>query len=479
MVAIPDNIRPYVDAVVRYHFWMLVPLVPLIVLPLVFLTNGRLSAQIDSARSQIESRLTAVRGVAGIQPHPNASWATDIDAGTAAVKRQTFDEWRRFWESQQPMRVWPASLGADFVQRAAVLKPDVKLPRKLLERYQNGVRAIVRELPGRMGADEMMVDAEGSLPGSPEPQPGRGDAGAKPRGAGRLVVWNAGDQKRLYESFNWQKPPSTPQVVLAQEEIWVYGLLCDSIARVNKVAAGAYNAPIPLVEQLAVGYPASEDDPGGARSSRILVPASGEPGAPPPEGAVGPRPPHPRFGGGVTAGPPAPPSEEGGATAMAASPDDALRNWIYVDFDGRPLSSAELASSADARMVHLMPFMLRVVIDERNLDALLLDLARSPVPIDVRQVRINTSGPSVPQPMDPMGAAGGAIVTTGRRHDISVELRGTVGLATPPDGKSLGIEIPLDVEEGGQQPPANAGVPTPPPADGARRRDRRRSETIG
>ena len=164
MVQIPDSIRPTVDAVVKHHFWILLGLVPLVVLPIVFLARGRLATEIDAARSQIESRLTAVRSVAGIMPHPNESWSGAIDNATNRVKAETFSEWEKLWKSQEPLRVWPASLGPDFVQRAMALKPGGKLPRPLLERYQNSVRAIVRTLPTRMGADEMMVEgAAGGL----------------------------------------------------------------------------------------------------------------------------------------------------------------------------------------------------------------------------------------------------------------------------------------------------------------------------
>ena len=485
MVQIPDNIKPHVDLVVKYHFWLLAPLVPLVVVPLVFMTNGSLGEQINSARSQIESRLSSLKSVAGIEPHPNEAWSTDIDARTNAVRRETLAEWQRFWNSQQPLRVWPDSLGVDFVQRAAVLKADGKLPRKLLERYQNNVRAIVRQLPARMGADEAMIDAAADAaaqPGRVDPAANRGMPG-QPVRSNKLVQWNAEDQKRVYASFDWAKPPSTLQVLLAQEELWVYGLLCDSIARVNKVAAGPYNSPIPLVEQLAIGYPAAEDDPGASRGGRIIMPTGQAVGgmplgeeamAPPSPDGMGAasRPPHPRFGGGGQgpgpgfAAPVAPPPEEGGAAA-AVSPDEALKNWIYVDFNGKPLSAAELATAPDAVMVHLMPFVMRVVIDERQLDGWLVDLARAPVPIDVRQVRIN-AGATGSQPMagpaDPgFNAAGpNPVATTGRRHDIVVELRGTVGLATPPDEKVLGLEPTAVVEPtAGAEPSPAAAEPAP------------------
>jgi hypothetical protein len=471
MVQIPDNIRPYVDFVVKQRFWLLLPLVPLLVLPLLFMAKGSLGVQIVAARGQIDSRLSALRSVEGIRPHPNEAWSTQINARTNAVRRETLAEWARFWESQRPLRIWPAELGADFVQRAAALRPDVKLQRKLLERYQNSVRTLVRQLPDRMGADEAMVDLVAPVagPGGPQAQP------AQQVRSNKLVVWSAEDQKRIYASFDWEKPPSTTQVVLAQEELWVYGLLCESIARVNKVAAGPYNSPIPLVQHLAIGYVAAEDDPGSSRGGRILVVAApaaggmpmGEDIAPPPmdaamPAAVAPRPPHPRFGGGGgqvpggVASPPPPPLPEEGGAAPAASPDDPLKNWIYVDFNGKPLSAQELAASPDATMVHLMPFAIRAVVDERYLDAWLVDLARSPVPIDVRQVRINAGASgSLPQ----SGPAGqNPAATTGRRHDVVVELRGTVALATPPDEKVLGIEPE-------PQPPAEEAPAEGAPAD--------------
>jgi hypothetical protein len=330
-----------------------------------------------------------------------------------------------------------------------------------------------------------------SLPQGPlEPGMVRGRPGA-PEKPLALVQWNPADQARLYASFDWQKPPSTMQVLLAQEELWVYGVLADAIARVNKTSAGAYNAAIPLVEQLAVGYPAAEDNPGAAAGGRIVLPAAtgagnplGEFAAPPDPsmmdaGAAGPavRPPHPRFsGGGPGAGMAMPmpdPTLGGEAPADAtASLDDVLRNWIYVDFTGKPLMAADLATSPDAQLVHLVPFVMRAIVDERKLDALLVDLASAPVPIDVRQVRINPGTGGSGMGMSPsgrrgefdgLGMPGGPTAAPGSRpNDVTVELRGTVAMATPPDRQALGLEAAADEGEAapdqGEAPPDEGGA---------------------
>jgi len=151
-----------------------------------------------------------------------------------------------------------------------------------------------------------------------------------------------------------------------------------------------------------------------------------------------------------------PGAEEGGAAPVDT--ERQLRNWIYVDFSGKPLSADELEAAADSQMVHLMPFVLRAIIDQRQIDSLLVDLAMAPIPIDVRQVRINPSSTGLgggtmsgmSSGMMSMsaagssgsGAGGGAGISgiAGRFNDVVLELRGTIGLATPPDPKTVGLE---------------------------------------
>ena len=495
MPQLPEQVRPYAAALAKYHFWILAAIVPLVLVPMLLMGTGSLNKLIGDQRSQIESRVSALKGVQGIAEHPNESWSEAIEGQIEKIRGETVAEWQKFWQEQQFLRVWPPKLGDDFLKAIAAVKPGGSLKRDLLLRYQNTVPELVRELPKRMGADDLML--EGSAPGGAGPEAGLGPrgfggdfaarpglggefgprpgvGGAVPGGSDALVAWSATDQKRLFDSFKWEKPPSTTQVLLAQEELWVYGLFCDAIKKINEGAAGPFNAPVSSVVELAVGYPAAEDQPGGQGTGRVFMPAAAGPGGgefggegmAPPEmapgmgmpgeggGAMG-RPLNPRFaggtnpgmGGGMMAGPL---GGEGGldpaAAAAVASPDEQLKEWIYVDFSGKPLTAAELATVPAAKLVHLMPFVLRVTMDQRKLDALLTDLASSAVPIDVRQVRINPSqqaggpgggvgrgefAPSMPSPMAGSG-------NPGRPFDVTVELRGTVGLAPPPDKTAIG-----------------------------------------
>ena len=490
-----DKNRPWVAMLAKHHFWLLTLVVPLVLVPLLLVAQGTLTAQIEAVREQIKGQITALQNVRRIPQHPNSSWANGIDTSTMRVKRETFAEWKKFWASQQPLRVWPEALGPDFMKAAETLKPDGKLSPRLLERYQNTVRTLVRELPKRLGVEDGMGDPTDAGQSSPitRPQPpvrpqmmrpGMGPAEGVPEAPAHVATWNSENQQRIASSFNWDKKPSTAKVLLAQEELWVYGTLCDLVARINKPATGPHNAPITRIDELSVGYLAAEDNPGGVSGGRVIRAAAKQSAdaMPPPDmmapGAAGTaagRPPNPRFGGGQPGSAAMGPGDP--EAAAPVDPDDMLHNWIYVDFSGKPLDAAQLAAAVDCQIVHLMPFVLRVVIDQRQVDALLVTLAASSIPIDVRQVRINavTSGQVGALPMS--DAAGTGSSGTGRFYDVTLELRGTVGLATSPNEKTVGLEpgqgdavSPADT---GEKPsPVPRPSPKPSPASRAARFDR-------
>lgn len=433
-IAVPEQLRPTLAAIAKHHFWILAALVPLVLLPLVFMGGADLKSRIAAQRRQIESKVGQARAVTAVQPHPNEEWRTAIDADAAAVGQETLDEWRRFWHSQMGFRVWPADLGDAFLDDIAKLEPGGKLDRTSLVRYENVAPRLARALPQRMGVEDAM--AEQARDGTPTDPTRPSTALAAP------LAWNPASQKKIHDSFVWPVVPSTTQVVLAQEELWVYGLFCDLLAGFVKGATGAHDSPLIWVDDLAVGFPANTD-PERTRQ-RIVIPKVAEggpegmvPGMPEgaPADAAAETPWHPRFTGGGQPGarPDAapPPGDQ-----PAASADDAYRGWIYVDLAGKPLSAAELAAAPGMQMVHLVPFLLRVVVDQREIDRLLTTLAASPIPIDVREIRFNpgagADGGGGIRALPAMPGATGAAAAVPRPNDVVVELRGSVALATRP-----------------------------------------------
>lgn len=575
---LPENVQPVVAALAKYHFWILAVLVPLLVVPMLVLANSDINKKIDGAKSNITSKISAVQSVKSTSPHPNTTWSDAIEQQTLGIRQSTWRSWDRAYRQQLQVRVWPEALGPQFLRYVDRLKPDSELPLTLRELYQNSAASIVRALPARMGAEDLMDSGMGSGMGggmsgvgsggmgsgmggmagmmrsggssrgsmSSRMRGGRsgsgggegGELGGEPIGPRPMVDWSAADQARIYESFVWTETPSTTQILLAQEELWVYGMLCDAIARANSRSTGNYNAAIPAVEEMLIGYQAAEDKPGGEGLGRIMSPGADAKGGmmsssmggmgssmgmmsgmTPGGGAggeAGPvRPPHPRFGGGgggekgsssmgmssMGMGSMGSAAMMGGgdqAASNAGPSDDDYYNWIYVDFDGNPLTKSDIDGSPVNRMLRLMPFTLRIRIGEQRLDEFLVQLAtEAPVPIDVRQVRINpdaTSGSSSSEgsgggsgsrgirggpmgmsgggrsggsmrggmapssmggssrgmggsSMEGMGGMPGAGGGGGRPNDLDVELRGTICLVVQPDPEVIGLaadEIPQD-----------------------------------
>lgn len=557
---LPENVQPVVAALGKYHFWILAVLVPLLVVPMFVLASSDISQKIDDAQSNIQSKISAVQSVRSTSPHPNQEWADQIGEQTLSIRQDTWRSWDQAYQDQLQIRVWPDSLGPQFLRYVDRLGEGTELPLTLRELYQNSVPSIVKSLPARMGADDLMeagmgmggmsgMEGMGSGMGGMSGMSMRGRSGGGRFSSGGeedggfmgdmgprpMVDWSAADQSRIYESFVWDTTPSTTQILLAQEELWVYGVLCDAIALANSRSTGHYNASIPTVNELAIGYQAAEDQPGGEGSGRVMVPGAGD--SPMMSGGMGSsmgssmemmsmglegggggagggagaglvRPPHPRFGmsgggessssmdmGGMSSMGMMGGAGGGASTATTGSQDDALYNWIYVDFSGKPLTKSEIDSSSATRMMRLMPFRLQIQIGEQRLDDFLVELAtQAPVPIDVRQVRINPSagggssggegmgsggmssggmgsgmGPSRAGRMGGGGGSMGGRMSSsmggmegmgmegmggddggGRPNDLEVIISGTIALVAAPDVTVVGLaedEIPLPSDE--------------------------------
>ncbi len=461
MVEIPDDIRGYLKQVKKYHFWLLALLMPLILVPLAFTADAKLLREIDTRSSAVKAKVDSINSIAqktaeGLEEfgHPQPEWAEQISDSNDALREKILSQWKYLWDQQKPIRTWPVELRSDFLNAIVRLKPDQNLSTRFCDRYLNTIRRVVKQLPERIDAEVSMesLGTDGGFGGGF----GGGDfgmpSGADEDSADRTVSWNSMDQSELYQSFYWTTTPSTKQIILAQEELWAYAILCDVVAKANNQSAGYHDATIPYISRLAVGYRAAEEDPGGRKGGRILTTSSGMDdymgmdmdmgmGM---DGGMG-KPLNPRFASSSQGGMEMEYDEFSGMPIDSSSEDgdEALLNWIYVDSEGTPLDSVVVAESPDTKFVHYIPFCLKGKVDQRKLDLLLRSFATMSVPIDVRQVRIN------PDTTDSMGGEGEMMGGMGsgqnsedgvRRYDLDVELRGSIALSQRPDGTVLGLE---------------------------------------
>ncbi len=113
-----------------------------------------------------------------------------------------------------------------------------------------------------------------------------------------------------------------------------------------------------------------------------------------------------------------------------------------------------------------MAFRLNLTVDELRWDRLLLELANSPLPLEVREVRINIASDSngdaaghagQHRPQQPEGDKGPI-------RNITLELRGVAYLINPPNAQSLGLtdEAPAAPADNGAPGAPATGAPTVP-----------------
>jgi len=469
MVEIPDDIKGYLKQLQKYHFWLLAILMPLVLVPLAFTADAKLLNEINTRSSAVKSKVDSIdsvsrKNVEGLEEfgHPQSDWVEVITRSNNTLREQILAEWTYLWDQQKAIRTWPApaDIGADFLRAISRLKPDQDLPARFRDRYLQRIRRVVQKLPGRIDAIESMEVLGG------ESGFGGGEFGMPPgtvitdEDTDHSVIWDAIDQNELFQTFYWTSTPSTKQVLLAQEELWAYEILCDAVAKANNDSTGSHNATIPYISQLAVGYRAAEEDPGGRKGGRLKTKSAGfddyfemdmdmDMGM---DGEMTGKPANPRFanigGNGM--------QEEmyDEFTGMpidsgSEDSDEALLNWIYVDSEGTPLESELVAESPDTKFVHYIPFCLKCRVDQRKLDLLLRSFATMSVPIDVRQVRVNPG--SADSMYGEEGVYGGGEMMSGmgsdamstdgvRRYDFNVELRGAIALAQKPDASVLGLD---------------------------------------
>ena len=267
------------------------------------------------------------------------------------------------------------------------------------------------------------------------------------------VVWDTANQKEIEESLNWSVTPSSIEVRQTQENLWVYAALLKVIKAMND---GKYVSPVKQISMLQIGRSAAAAFEDGMKPGHIK-PLSA-PGGPVP---------------GAEQQPPV--NVDPAAAAAAPAPDEGR----YVNADGKRLPAGEAAKAQFKRM----PIFLRLKIDQREISRLLVECANSPLPVEVRQLRINPvkqgggSSPAAPRAdqatlRNKLGGSmgggtgklsGGAVsapaasataaVSDAEANEMPIELLGIIYIYNKPDMSKLAGQ------EGGAPPMDGGGTP--------------------
>ncbi len=404
-----DQLKVILKQLQKHHFWLLC--VAAMITSLVGWSMARksLSAVYEQQKSAINAKFSSLKGLRDLPDHPNSSWKQGIAELTEQEKKTVGSTWEKIYNEQTQLLKWPPELGEKFLEFVNASPPDAEFVLKFRETYQ---RRIPEEFPKLL----TIVDAassEGSKPQAAAKAPaGKPPAGAAADAHEPKVFWEGKSQQHVKQSLEFLEMPTSLQVRQTQENLWVYQAILRIINAVN--GADEYTSSVKRILVIDIGKEAAEAFAAGMADGHIehLVAAAG-----------------------VAAAAVAQPPGDAGAASAPKGADEGR----YVDADGKRLASAAAATAQFKRM----PIFLRLVVDQRHIPELLVACANSPLPVEVRQLRINPDregGKSASASGGSQASSRGAGNKAGEGSDayeVPIELHGIIYIYNKPDMTKL------------------------------------------
>ena len=291
------------------------------------------------------------------------------------TRQERFAAWARGYEGQEARNPWPAELSKSFLAAVRAVGGSDLPPNCLIE-YQNYIRKYAPEL------DTIVNRRRPKKPKHASREAGQDDTATEPADTPEMegiVEWNETDYARIQSTFYWVTRPLTREVRVAQENLWCYEAILNSIANVNKgVTEVSYSdAPVRRIEALKIGKAAiqtvSKTTPKVAQTS-------------------------------------------------AGSPDDLLAGR-YVDTSGKPLPPGKVLTPE----FNILPVQLDLHLKEEALQELEQQLSKCDMPVTIARTYIGTSE------IGGKTAAGPG----GRNKYVFVTFQGFIPIYNPPDVSKL------------------------------------------
>ena len=374
-----DQVKVILRQLKKHHFWLLVGLAALVGFICWWSGASSLASATSTNRGIVEGSYRSLQEVEGNAHPANQQFAEGVNAKNDELKKQVLAEWQEAFEAQRKTFSWPALVA----EQIAPLKPDDPIP-DLVRATCRSNEVFVTDL-----IEKVFVTADyrrpKPVPEGAEAEAAKGRPGdakvAPPEEAGDpmdgLVVWNTTHRDALEQHYRLMRQPGTPSTLnirLAQEDIWMLENLAKVIRKTNEGAADVIAVPIKRIDELDVAQWAIND---AVRTSpKVYVDKTATDAA----SSLG------GMGGGAQAEGTAEMSPADREKAM----DDELLAGRYLGDTGQPLGPADPAPFAEFK---LMFVRMKLVIDQRKIPELLVNCADAQIPIEV--VRLTMEDPLI------------------------------------------------------------------------------------
>lgn len=398
-----DQLKVILGHVRKHHFWLLCVICIVSGFVAWWMAAGSLSKDYASRKGAIDGKFSSLTTILSEPNFPNDQWRQAAEELTEQQKAKVRTAWQQVYDEQAPHLKWPEALGSDFHKIRSQSQADSLSPQSR-EQYMTYIHREFPKLLDIIGADRS---------GKKEIAPDASAAMSQTK-----VIWDPGNQSAIEKSLRFPIQPSALEVWLAQEDLWVYHVLLTIFKNVN---ADRYVPPLKEIKRMVIAQDAAKEFERGLKSGIIELPSNM------PENAGG-------DGGGADVAM-ASPEMAGGQ----APPPDTGR---YLDADGKPMA----AGTSEQGPFKRMPIYLELVIDEREIPKLLVECANSPLPVEVRKLRVNPdAGSKSSSSRERQGTEVVGLAESGGSYDVPVEISGIIYIYNPPDTAKLGSgEAPAD-----------------------------------
>ena len=447
-----DKVITFMKAVKKYHFWILCVIIPLTSMVIWYLSTGKISQATAKQYGIIKSKRSNLQKIANELNHPNEKVHEKMDSIIGDRRNVVQSAWEIRWKQYENILTWPKrGLTEKFRNEVAKLHPFEKISPTDEESLDIGFREMYRdyikdELPNLadvIGSHWNPTNERGESPNME--RFGRNPNATMAVDPNLLVHWKAEDQARIEsEHFDWSKSidslPTTLEVLYAQEDLWVLIALLEIIAEANHGATTNSSATVKQIEYIQIGRDAKNQL---GQLTPVVSRDNQQDG-----------------GQGMLNDYDIASSRSGLDGAYRGSLDwsDAEENldpagMRYVNETFQPLSGAELRSAVNnatsdklsLAVAKRMPIRLRLIVDQRRIDDLLIACGNSELIVEVRQLRFNPDASGKGGPgggrrfMDRVENIGGNQVGTDD-YDSIVEVFGIIYIYNPVDLELLGIK---------------------------------------
>lgn len=452
-----DKVRLIVSVIWRERFWVLTVLGLIIAVSCWYLSASDLDKEFASRKTAISGTLSSMRNLSQEVDHPNSNVIEGDKEQARAQRDNTLQQWQALYAIQKDeVLKWPAdNLKPEFIEAIENLKFRDPFPANLRENMRAHYwNYIGKRFDGLLEiVQALKVEGARGRSGGGGRFGGEFEGGAMMRAGMNgeeieedyLVQWL--DQGTLRDKLDFTSKPTTLQIWVTQEDLWVYQTLLHVIANTNEASGASRpdNAVIRTIYTLEVGRQAAI---ASRQQSEILMPNAGGEG-----GGPGMR------GGGES-------FREGGASEYMGGgrgemmgegrgfgdggseiTDEMVLAGRYLNAAGEPSESGP-----EDPEFRRLPIFMNLEMDQRWLPHLLVECANAALPVEVEQVKINPekSGGSFATSGGRFGGGGRrggefGRMTTGDEDTMpnpniaKVEIQGVVYIYNEPDSSVLSL----------------------------------------